>query len=299
MCGIPCFVTVILARGTPPAGCSREVARASTGAPVDGCATACSATSPGTSVSVDNAATSRRERRMEDLSTYVPGTGGRTSNGAELERVTVAAFVRGCAGYDSGTETRGSLMPSWVIWVIVAIVVVAVIAAVLAASKKKKQERDRTRASEIREEAAEKATTVQQREARAKETEAEAAAARAEADRKQAEAQRLEAEATERQRAAEEHRAEHQDHLRRADELDPDVDTKHDDYVAPGAEGAAPTESQTQGTGPRTAGDLAAAPPTETHHEHASTATRTATGCTTGSAARTRPWTGTPRAPRP
>ncbi len=160
-------------------------------------------------------------------------------------------------------------MPSWVIWVIVAIVVVAVIAAILAASKKKKQERDRTRASEIREEAAEKATTVQQREARAKETEAEAAAARAEADRKQAEAQRLEAEATERQRAAEEHRAEHQDHLRRADELDPDVDTKHDDYVAPGTEGAAATDSQTQGTGPRTAGDLAdGTTATETHHEH-------------------------------
>ena len=31
------------------------------------------------------------------------------------------------------------------------------------------------------------------------------------------------------------HREEHQEHLRRADELDPDVNTKSDDYVGPGS----------------------------------------------------------------
>ena len=69
-------------------------------------------------------------------------------------------------------------MPSWLIWVIVAIVVVAVIAAVVATSNKKKQERNRTRAAELREQAVAQASGVQQREAHAKETEAKAAQAR-------------------------------------------------------------------------------------------------------------------------
>ena len=110
---------------------------------------------------------------------------------------------------------------------------------------------------------------MQQHEARAKETEAEAAAGprrgRPQAGRGRAARGRGDRAPA----AAEEHRAEHEDHLRRADELDPDVDTKHDDYVAPGTEGAAATESQTQSTGPRTAGDVAdGTTATETHHEH-------------------------------
>src|SRR3954471_12080788 len=121
-------------------------------------------------------------------------------------------------------------MPSWVIWVIVAIIVIAVIAALVMAANKKKTERNRTRAGELRERASEQATEVQDREARARETEASAAAARAEADRKQAEADRLAAEAQARQRTAAESREQHQEHLRRADELDPDVNTKSDDY---------------------------------------------------------------------
>lgn len=132
-------------------------------------------------------------------------------------------------------------MPTWLIIVIVAVVVLGIIAAVVAASNKKKTERNRTRAGELREEAAAQATGIQQREARAKETEAEAAQARAEADRKQAEAQRLEAEATERQRAAAEHREQHQEHLRQADELDPDVDTRRDDYTGPEGATTSPT----------------------------------------------------------
>lgn len=159
-------------------------------------------------------------------------------------------------------------MPSWVIWVIVAIVVVAVIAAVVAASNKKKQERDRNRAGEMREQATAQASEVQQREARAKETEAQAAQARAEADRKRAEAERLEAEAQDRHQTAAGARDEHADNLRQADELDPDVDTKRDDYVAPGTTGAtdATGGSEThQRTEPRTAGDLAG----DTHDGHA------------------------------
>ncbi len=136
-------------------------------------------------------------------------------------------------------------MPSWLIWVIVAIIVIAVIAAVIAASTKRKQEQNRTRAGELREQAAAQATGLQQREAHARETEARAAEARAEAERKQAEADRLEAEARDRHETAAGYRDQHEENLRRADELDPDVDTRSDDYTAP--ETAGTTDGATEG----------------------------------------------------
>jgi hypothetical protein len=113
---------------------------------------------------------------------------------------------------------------------------VAIIVAIVLAANKKKKERDRVRATELREQAATQASGLQQREARARETEAEAAAARAEADRKQAEAERLAAQADDHHRSAGAAREEHEEHLRRADELDPDVNTKGDDYTGPGTE---------------------------------------------------------------
>lgn len=146
-------------------------------------------------------------------------------------------------------------MPSWLIWVIIAIIVIAVLAAVLVAGNRKKKERDRERAVELREQAAAQASGLQQRQAQARETEAEAAAARAEAERKQAQAERLEAQAQDRQRAAEAAREEHSEHLRRADEVDPDVDTKHDEYVAPDAH-------ETHATGGTTGGHVAGEPTT-------------------------------------
>ena len=133
-------------------------------------------------------------------------------------------------------------MPSWLIWVIVAIIVIAVIAAVVAASTKRKREQHRTRAGELREQAAAQATGLQQREAHARETEARAAEVRAEAERKQAEADRLEAEARDRHETAAGYRDQHAENLRRADELDPDVDTSHDGYVPPAAETAGTTD---------------------------------------------------------
>ena len=172
-------------------------------------------------------------------------------------------------------------MPSWVVWVIVAIVVIAVIAAIVAASSKKKQERNRTRAGELREQAAAQAAGLQQREAHAKETEARAAEARAEADRKQAEAERLQAEARDRKQTAEGYREQHAENLRQADELDPDVDTRHEGYTGP--EGLAEHERETHrsdadvtGTGPGThrhSGDVA---------DHESATRETATHETAG-----------------
>ena len=124
-------------------------------------------------------------------------------------------------------------MPQWLIWVIVALVVLAVIAAIVMAAGTKKKERDRVEASRLREEAAARGPELQKREAAARETEAEAAAARAEAERRQAQADRLEAEAADRHRAATDVRDEHQGRLQQADELDPDVNTKSEDYTGP------------------------------------------------------------------
>jgi hypothetical protein len=138
-------------------------------------------------------------------------------------------------------------MPSWLIWVIVAIIVIAVIAAVVAAATKRKQAKNRTRAGELREQAAAQATGLQQREAHARETEARAAEARAEADRKQAEAERLEAEARDRHETAAGYRGQHVENLRRADELDPDVDTSHEGYEPPAAASGTGTAATTDG----------------------------------------------------
>ena len=149
----------------------------------------------------------------------------------------------------------------WWIWVIVAVVVILVIAALLTVGRNTKRSRDRSRADTMREEAAVRAPELRQREAHARETEAEAAAARAEADRRQAEAERLEAQAEDRHRHAGELRGEHEEHLRRADEVDPDVDTKRDDYV-PGAGGTQePSAAGTQEPSATGARDEAAGEP--------------------------------------
>ena len=115
------------------------------------------------------------------------------------------------------------------LWIVIALVLLAVVVAAVMMGRRKKAEHDRTRAHELREQAAAQATGVQQHEARAKETAAQAEQARAEAQRKAAEAERLEAEARDREATAAEVREKHEDHLRRADELDPDVDHRATD----------------------------------------------------------------------
>jgi FtsZ-interacting cell division protein ZipA len=125
-------------------------------------------------------------------------------------------------------------MSPWV-WIVIALVVVALLAVVAVMANRKKRERNRAQAAELREKALHESTDVQKREALARETEAKAAASRAEADRKAAEAERLEAEAHQRAQAAGQRREEHQERLRQADDLDPDV--KH----------AAPTTAPSEG----------------------------------------------------
>lgn len=122
---------------------------------------------------------------------------------------------------------------STIVWIIVAVVVLLVVLAIAGVfGKKKKTEHDRSRAQELREQAAAQSTGVQQHEAQARETEAEAKAARAEAERRAAEAQRLEAEAADKRSTAAGYREERDERLRQADELDPDRDTSTDDHPA-------------------------------------------------------------------
>lgn len=121
----------------------------------------------------------------------------------------------------------------WILIIVIVLVLIGVVFALVSTTRKRRETAHREHAGELREQAAAQATGLQQREAQAKETEARAAQARAEAERKQAEAQRLEAEAAERQRHAEGYREEHHETLRKADELDPDVDTSHEEYSGP------------------------------------------------------------------
>jgi ABC-type Na+ efflux pump permease subunit len=120
------------------------------------------------------------------------------------------------------------------IWIIVAIVVLLILIAVIAKLMgNKRQEVHRNRAGELREQAAAQATGVQQRDAEARETAARAQQAEAEAERSKAQADRLAAEAQDQQSTVQEYRDRHRETLTEADRLDPDVDTKSDDYTPP------------------------------------------------------------------
>jgi hypothetical protein len=81
----------------------------------------------------------------------------------------------------------------------------------------------REHAGELRQQAADHENEVRRHQALADETEARARQAQAEAERKEAEARRLQSEAVDRRSAADEHLDRHQETLREADRVDPDV----------------------------------------------------------------------------
>lgn len=112
----------------------------------------------------------------------------------------------------------------WII-VLVVVLVVAAIAAWLVTQQRKKKQQEH--AEHLRQEAHEHATEIPETEMRAKEAEAQA-------ERSRLEAERAEEQAREAQVAATQQQAVHEDRLRTADKVDPDVDTTSDDY-APGA----------------------------------------------------------------
>ena len=111
----------------------------------------------------------------------------------------------------------------WLIIAVVVIVVLLLAAVLLRSTQRRKQEVARERAGEIRSEVRTSATEHREQEALAREREAEA-------ERAQAQADRLEAQAQQERTAVDQTRAQHEDRLREADRLDPDVDHRSDDY---------------------------------------------------------------------
>ena len=112
---------------------------------------------------------------------------------------------------------------STIVWIIVIIVVVAVIAGVVVAmQRKRKAEQHREQAASLRQEA------VQQR---------------PEVDRAREEAEEAERRAEEARRAHAQAAAQHEDQLRTADRVDPDVDHESTDYEPSAPEGPAAPET--------------------------------------------------------
>ena len=113
---------------------------------------------------------------------------------------------------------------TWV-WIVIAVVVVlAVVGLLVMAANKKKQEHRRTQAEELRTGAQAQSASVLAADRQARDAQADAARARAEAER----AERQAAEAS---RARDMEHAAHEDQIREADRIDPDVDHRSPDYV--------------------------------------------------------------------
>ena len=114
-------------------------------------------------------------------------------------------------------------MPTWLIWVMVTVVVVVVIGLVVSMASKRRTEQHRAHAEELRAEASQHATALTESQRSAEEARAEAELAQAEAER-----------ARERAAAAEQghqvEQAQYEDKLREADRVDPEVNTRSEDY---------------------------------------------------------------------
>lgn len=117
---------------------------------------------------------------------------------------------------------------STIVWIVVGVLVLlALVAVAVKLGGRKKLDRQRAKAGEIRHQADSEESTVRRHEAEAAEQDALARQARAEADLKAAEAEKLQIQAEERAEQASGKRTEHQDRLRVADEVDPDVPNDH------------------------------------------------------------------------
>jgi FtsZ-interacting cell division protein ZipA len=135
-------------------------------------------------------------------------------------------------------ENIDSTTLTWIVVAIVALLLLALLAWFLArrssaAREEQRREAQREESAELRRKAEYDRISMQEREASAQKLDAEARMSQAEADRKAAEAAQLQQEAQERSAKVGEDRAQFEEHRRRADVLDPDVDTR------PGAAGGA------------------------------------------------------------
>ncbi len=119
-------------------------------------------------------------------------------------------------------------MDAW-IWIVVVVVVLAVVIGVLV-SRSRQQESRRAEAAELRQPTADHQMELREKEAAAAASEAEARRVRAEADQRAAEAQHLEVQAQRADKDKAEAASAHEEQLRRADALDPDVRTDKEGY---------------------------------------------------------------------
>lgn len=112
----------------------------------------------------------------------------------------------------------------WLVIVLIVLAVLLLVGLVWSMARRKQDQQRRTRADELRTEAAGSAQEHRDEEAKARAAEAEAARVRAEADQ-------LEHRAQDQRSTSEVTRARHEDRIREADRLDPDVDHSADDYA--------------------------------------------------------------------
>ena len=124
-----------------------------------------------------------------------------------------------------------------IIWIVViAVAALAIIGLIVSSMRKRSQQDNRARAAEIREQAEAKAAVIPEAQARAEAEEARAEQVRLEAER-------AEERAREARGAVAQEEALHEDRIRAADRLDPDVDHKAKDYT-PGTHAAERTEPE-------------------------------------------------------
>ncbi|MCW2833815.1 MAG: hypothetical protein JWN68_1768 [Nocardioides sp.] len=129
-----------------------------------------------------------------------------------------------------------------IIWIVViALAALVLIGLIVAAMRKKSLEAKRSKAHELRQEAAGNAATLPDAHARAEQTAVEA-------ERKRFEAERAEHEAQAARTAVEQERARHEDQIRAADRLDPDVDHKAKDYAPQATDPVGPSNVPTDPT---------------------------------------------------
>ncbi len=114
-------------------------------------------------------------------------------------------------------------MPTWLIWVIVIVVVVLAVAAIVPMTSRRRTEQHRNRAAELRTEATAQAGDLAESQRAADE-------AKAQAELAQAEAERASEEAATAEQSHQVEQASYEDKLREADRLDPEVDTRSQDY---------------------------------------------------------------------
>lgn len=129
-----------------------------------------------------------------------------------------------------------------IIWIVViALAALVLIGLIVAAMRKKSMEAKRSKAQELRQEAAGGAATLPDAHARAEQ-------AAVQAEHKRFEAERAEQEAQAARTEVEQERARHEDQIRAADRLDPDVNHKAKDYTPQAPDPMGPSNVPTDPT---------------------------------------------------